>query len=53
LRDAHAADRNAENVAAQWAQISAMDGAVELNAGSDQTMKFLAKAAEALGIEIT
>jgi NAD(P)-dependent dehydrogenase (short-subunit alcohol dehydrogenase family) len=47
------ADRNAENVAAQWAQISAMDGAVELNAGSDQTMKFLAKAAAALGIEIT
>jgi len=47
------ADRNAENVAAQWAQISAKDGAVELNAGSDQTMKFLAKAAKALGIELT
>ena len=44
-------DRSAENVAAQWEQIAATEGAVELNAGSDQTMKFLARAAAALGIE--
>ena len=46
-------DRSAENVAAQWEQIAATEGAVELNAGSDQTMKFLARAAAALGIEFT
>ncbi len=47
------ADRNAENVAAQWQQIAATEGQVELNAGSDQTVKFLARAAEAIGIDLS
>jgi NAD(P)-dependent dehydrogenase (short-subunit alcohol dehydrogenase family) len=45
--------RNAENIAAQWEQIAATDGAVELNAGSDQTVKFLSRAAQALGIKLS
>jgi hypothetical protein len=46
-------ERDAEHVAAQWEQIAATAGAVELNAGSDQTVKFLSRAAKALGIEIS
>jgi NAD(P)-dependent dehydrogenase (short-subunit alcohol dehydrogenase family) len=46
-------ERDAEHVAAQWEQIAATAGAVELNAGSDQTVKFLSRAATALGIEIS
>jgi NAD(P)-dependent dehydrogenase (short-subunit alcohol dehydrogenase family) len=45
--------RSAETIAAQWEQIAATEGAVELNAGSDQTVKFLTRAAKALGIEIS
>lgn len=48
-----AEERSAENVAAQWEQIAAPAGAVELNAGSDQTVKFLTKAAKALGINLS
>jgi NAD(P)-dependent dehydrogenase (short-subunit alcohol dehydrogenase family) len=46
-------ERDAEHIAAQWEQIAATAGAVELNAGSDQTVKFLSRAAKALGIEIS
>jgi hypothetical protein len=45
--------RNAETIAAQWEQIAATKDAVELNAGSDQTVKFLTRAAKALGIEFS
>lgn len=44
-------DRTAENIAAQWQQIADLDGAMELNAGSDQTMKFMSRVADALGID--
>lgn len=46
-------DRNAESIADNWQAISATDGAIELNAGSDQTIKFISRAAEALGIELS
>jgi short-subunit dehydrogenase involved in D-alanine esterification of teichoic acids len=45
-------DRDAEHVAAAWEQIADTDGQSELSAGGDQTMKFLAKAAAELGIEL-
>ncbi|NNL54841.1 MAG: 3-oxoacyl-ACP reductase, partial [Woeseia sp.] len=45
-------ERDADHVAAAWQQIAATDGQVELQAGGDQTMKFLTKAAEALGIKL-
>lgn len=44
-------DRTAERVAEQWQQIADVDGAVELNAGSDQTIKFMSRIAEALDID--
>jgi len=46
------ASRDAEHVAAAWEQIADTDGQTELSAGGDQTMKFLAKAASELGIEL-
>ena len=45
-------DRDAEHVAAAWEQISNTDGQSELSTGGDQTMKFLQKAAGALGIKL-
>lgn len=45
--------RDAEHVAAAWQQIAATDGQVELQAGGEQTMKFLSKAAKELGIELS
>lgn len=45
-------DRNAESIAANWQEIAATGGAVELNAGSDQTIKFMSRAAKALGIKL-
>jgi NAD(P)-dependent dehydrogenase (short-subunit alcohol dehydrogenase family) len=44
--------RDAEHVAAAWEQIASTDGQVELQAGSEQTMKHVSKAATALGIKI-
>ena len=44
-------ERSAENVAAQWQQIASVEGAVELTAGSDQTMKFMSSVMQALGID--
>ncbi len=46
------AQRDADHVAAAWQQIAAADGPVELQAGGEQTMKFLAKAADELGIKL-
>jgi NAD(P)-dependent dehydrogenase (short-subunit alcohol dehydrogenase family) len=43
--------RDAEHVAAAWEQIAATDGQRELQAGGEQTVKFLQKAAAELGIE--
>ncbi|MGB5739740.1 MAG: SDR family NAD(P)-dependent oxidoreductase [Woeseia sp.] len=45
-------ERDADHVAAAWQRIAATDGQVELKAGGEQTMKFLAKAANALGIKL-
>jgi len=42
--------RDAEHIAAAWAQIANTDGQVELQAGGEQTSKHIGKAAEALGI---
>jgi len=44
--------RDADHVADSWKQIAATDGQQELEAGSEQTMKVLKKAAAALGIKI-
>ncbi|MDJ0916568.1 MAG: SDR family NAD(P)-dependent oxidoreductase [Woeseiaceae bacterium] len=43
---------SADGIAAAWEAISATDGMRELNVGSDQTMKFAQKGAEALGIDL-
>lgn len=45
-------ERDAEHVAAAWDEIAAVDGAAELNAGGEQTMKFLHRAARELGIDV-
>lgn len=44
--------QNAEGVADAWERIAAADGATELNAGGEQTEKFLRQAASALGIKL-
>ena len=44
--------RDADHVAAAWQEIASSDGQVELKAGGDQTMKFIGKAAEAMGISL-
>lgn len=44
--------RDAEHVAASWEQISDTTGERELQAGGEQTMKFLQKAAAELGIKL-
>jgi NAD(P)-dependent dehydrogenase (short-subunit alcohol dehydrogenase family) len=44
--------RDAEHVAASWDKISDTTGQTELQAGGEQTMKFLALAAQELGIEL-
>ena len=44
--------RDAEHVADNWKRIAATDGQQELQAGGEQTMKVLKKAAAALGIKI-
>ena len=44
--------RDAEHVAAAWSEIADSSSAVELNAGGEQTMKFLRKAAQKLGIKL-
>ncbi len=45
-------DRTAEKVAAGWEQIAATEGMRELQFGGEQTEKFLAEAASALGIKL-
>ena len=44
--------RDAEHLAAAWAQIAEASGAVELEAGGEQSMKFLKQAGQALGIKL-
>ncbi len=44
--------RDAEHVAAAWSEIADSAAVVELNAGGEQTMKFLRKAAQELGIKL-
>ncbi len=44
--------RDADHVAAAWQEIANIDGQVELKAGGEQTMKFIGKAAEAMGISL-
>jgi NAD(P)-dependent dehydrogenase (short-subunit alcohol dehydrogenase family) len=44
--------RDADHVASAWSEIANTDGQVELQAGGEQTMKFLAKAAAAMGISL-
>jgi NAD(P)-dependent dehydrogenase (short-subunit alcohol dehydrogenase family) len=44
--------RDADHVAAAWSEIASTKGQVELQNGGEQTMKFLAKAAEAMSIEL-
>lgn len=44
--------RDAEHVASAWERIGATEGQRELQAGSDQTVKFLQRAAAELGIEL-
>jgi NAD(P)-dependent dehydrogenase (short-subunit alcohol dehydrogenase family) len=46
-------DRDAEHVASAWQQISATDGQAELQAGGEQTVKFMTKAAKELGIDLS
>jgi anti-sigma factor RsiW len=46
-------DRDAEHVASAWEQISATEGQVELQAGGEQTVKFMTKAAKELGIDLS
>jgi len=45
-------ERDAEHVAAAWAQIADTAGQVELMVGSEQTSKHISKAAAALGIDL-
>ncbi len=45
-------ERTAENVAVGWDRIAATDGMRELQFGGEQTEKFLAEAANALGITL-
>ncbi len=45
-------ERDGEHVAAAWPQIAATQGQRELSAGGEQTVKFLEKAAEAMGIDL-
>jgi len=45
--------RDAEHVASAWEQIAATDGQVELQAGGEQTVKFMTKAAKELGIDLS
>ncbi len=45
-------ERTAENVAVGWDRIAATDGMRELQFGGEQTEKFLAEAASALGITL-
>lgn len=44
--------RDAEHVASAWERIAAIEGQRELQAGGEQTVKFLQKAAEELGIKL-
>jgi NAD(P)-dependent dehydrogenase (short-subunit alcohol dehydrogenase family) len=44
--------RDAEHVASAWKDIADAEGAIELNAGGEQTMKFLRQAATELGIKL-
>ena len=44
--------RDAEHLAAAWAQIAEASGAVELEAGGEQSMKFLKQAGQELGIKL-
>src|SRR5690606_7437343 len=44
--------RDAEHIADAWDQISDAAGGVELQAGGEQTMKFLQKAAAELGLKL-
>ncbi len=46
------AERDADGVAAAWQEIASTKGQVELEAGGEQTMKFLGKAARELGIKL-
>ncbi|HZW60463.1 MAG TPA: SDR family NAD(P)-dependent oxidoreductase [Woeseiaceae bacterium] len=46
-------ERDAEHVAAAWARIADTDGQQELQAGGEQTMKFIARAAAELGIKVS
>lgn len=50
LREEH---RDAEHVAAAWKKIADTEGQQELQAGGEQTMKFIARAASELGIKIS
>jgi hypothetical protein len=45
-------ERSAENIAAGWDRIAATEGMSELQYGGEQTEKFLAGAAKALGITL-
>jgi NAD(P)-dependent dehydrogenase (short-subunit alcohol dehydrogenase family) len=47
-----AEQRDADHVASAWNDIARVDGQVELQAGGEQTMKFLAKAAAEMGISL-
>ena len=47
-----AEQRDADHVAGAWSDIANTDGLVELQAGGEQTMKFLTKAAEVMGISL-
>jgi len=44
--------RDADHVASAWNEIARVDGQVELQAGGEQTMKFLTKAATEMGISL-
>ena len=44
--------RDAEHLAAAWGRIAEVSGAVELEAGGEQSMKFLKQAGQALGIKL-
>jgi len=45
--------RDADHVASSWKEIANTEGLLELQAGGEQTMKFLSKAAEAMGISLS
>lgn len=45
--------RDAEHVASAWSRISGTDGQRELQAGGEQTVKFLQKAAAELGVSLS